>query len=111
MASIYPNDASRQALVVFRMTKGSGEFFDLSTSPITRASFEIGGYTPDENDLNQAEPYFITDACSDVRPTLRSARKTALNMTVFLMSLIKSIVCTAATAMQTARFMRSSNDN
>lgn len=63
MASIYPNDVSRQALVVFRMTKGSGEFFDLSTSPITRASFEIGGYTPDENDLNQAEPYFITGAC------------------------------------------------
>lgn len=43
MADIYPSDASRQVLEVFTMVKGEGEFFDLSTRPITRDTFSIGG--------------------------------------------------------------------
>ena len=38
MAEIYPDPSTRNALEVFRMTEGTGEFFDLSTKPITRGS-------------------------------------------------------------------------
>ena len=34
MKAIYPNAASRTALTVFQIYKGSGEFFDLSQKPI-----------------------------------------------------------------------------
>ncbi len=61
MKEIYPTESSRKALTVFRMTEGSGEYFDLSTKPITRESFAIG---KGSNDVSQRqEPYFITDAC------------------------------------------------
>ncbi|MGI5990592.1 MAG: 4Fe-4S binding protein [Lachnospiraceae bacterium] len=63
MAEIYPTEQSREALVVFRMTSGRGEFFDLSTKPITRESFAIGDAEAAE-DFGTHEPYFITAACS-----------------------------------------------
>lgn len=59
MASIYPNPVSREALEVFHMIEGEGEFFDLSTKPITRADFYIGLNT--ETDSKPA--YFISDRC------------------------------------------------
>lgn len=59
MASIYPDPLSRQALEVFRMTEGRGEFFDLSTKPITRAGFHIGLNT----DTESKPAYFISDKC------------------------------------------------
>lgn len=42
MAEIYPSVESRQALEVFQMYEGKGDFFDLSTKPITRAVFYLG---------------------------------------------------------------------
>lgn len=42
MKQIYPSAASRAALEVFCMTEGEGEFFDLSTKPITRELFLVG---------------------------------------------------------------------
>jgi uncharacterized pyridoxamine 5'-phosphate oxidase family protein/NAD-dependent dihydropyrimidine dehydrogenase PreA subunit len=63
MAEIYPQEESRKALAVFRMVSGEGEFFDLSTRPITRESFAIGGSEVSEDYRKQKEPYFITDAC------------------------------------------------
>lgn len=45
MANIYPTAQSRQALTVFNLYEGTGEWFDLSTKPITRASFSFGGAT------------------------------------------------------------------
>ena len=42
MADIYPDKESRMALEVFRISEGTGEYFDLSTKPITRASFSVG---------------------------------------------------------------------
>lgn len=42
MASIYPTQASREALEVFKIVRARGEYFDLSTQPITRFSFAIG---------------------------------------------------------------------
>ena len=38
MAEIYPTEASREALTVFQIYEGSGEYFDLSKRPIERAS-------------------------------------------------------------------------
>lgn len=62
MAEIYPDESSRMALTVFRLTDGEGEFFDLSTKPVTRASFRLGKGLD-----GKAEPpehgYFITDRC------------------------------------------------
>ena len=61
MASIYPDLKSREALEVFRMTDGKGEFFDLSTKPITRAEFGIGKSAGKKEELKPA--YFISDKC------------------------------------------------
>lgn len=61
MASIYPDPKSREALEVFRMTDGTGEFFDLSTKPITRAEFYVGTNAGKEADIRPA--YFISDQC------------------------------------------------
>lgn len=43
MYEIYPTPESRQALTVFHLYAGSGEWFDLSKKPIERASFTFGG--------------------------------------------------------------------
>lgn len=42
MSEIYASKISREALDVFMIYKGQGEYFDLSTKPITRASFTLG---------------------------------------------------------------------
>ena len=57
MNEIYPTEQSRQALTVFTLFEGSGEWFDLSKKPIERASFSFG------NVKEQQEGYFITDSC------------------------------------------------
>ena len=57
MAKIYPTEESRTALTVFQIYEGSGEWFDLSKSPIERASFAFGGASEIE------EGYFVTDKC------------------------------------------------
>lgn len=57
MRKIYPTEESMQALTVFQIYEGSGEWFDLSKRPIERASFTFGGVE------KKAEGYFITDAC------------------------------------------------
>lgn len=57
MKEIYPTEESMQALTVFQIYEGSGEWFGLSKKPIERASFTFGGAE------KRAEGYFITDAC------------------------------------------------
>ena len=42
MNEIYPTEQSRQALTVFQLYEGSGEWFDLSKKPIERLLFTIG---------------------------------------------------------------------
>ena len=64
MAEIYLTEVSREALVVFTMTEGEGEFFDLSTKPITRHSFCIGETEKGSASGHEREPYLITDACT-----------------------------------------------
>lgn len=65
MADIYPTEISRQALEVFCISDGEGEYFDLSTRPITRGSFKVGDAIdkPEtESEIKQGG-YFITNDC------------------------------------------------
>ena len=57
MNEIYPTEQSRQALTVFYLYEGSGEWFDLSKKPIDRASFTIG------NKKEETQGYEITQKC------------------------------------------------
>lgn len=57
MNEIYPTAPSREALTVFQIYEGTGEWFDLSKKPIERATFTFGGAR------EKAEGYFITNAC------------------------------------------------
>ena len=58
MATIYPSEESRKALEVFCLYKGQGDYFDLSTKPITRGNFSFGG------SKLQEFGYFITEECN-----------------------------------------------
>ncbi|MBR0392125.1 MAG: 4Fe-4S binding protein [Oscillospiraceae bacterium] len=57
MHEIYPTEESMQALTVFQIYEGIGEWFDLSKKPIERDSFTFG------NAQKKEDGYFITDAC------------------------------------------------
>ena len=57
MREIYPTEEAMQALTVFQIYEGTGEWFDLSKKPIERASFTFGGAK------KKVEGYLITDAC------------------------------------------------
>lgn len=61
MAGIYPSKESRAALEVFRLFEGRGEYFDLSTIPITRDYFVIG--ESQDEIYETAFGYFITSEC------------------------------------------------
>ena len=65
MAEIYPDANARMALTVFKMTDGEGEFFDLSTKPITRANFTLGRKTSEVDAVRGG--YYITDKCHGCR--------------------------------------------
>lgn len=83
MTEIYPQEESRTALEVFRVSEGTGEFFDLSVKPIFRDTFLLGGSAagkkpapgqPESTALEQpSQPavqpggYFITDQCRGCR--------------------------------------------
>ncbi|GAF05201.1 4Fe-4S binding protein [Saccharicrinis fermentans] len=57
MSEIYPTAKSRTALEVFCLYRGQGEYFDLSTKPITRGSFSFGGQKL------KTFGYYISDNC------------------------------------------------
>lgn len=57
MNEIYPTEESKQALTVFKLYEGNGEWFDLSKKPIERASFSFG------DACKSNKGYFITDKC------------------------------------------------
>lgn len=64
MKDIYPDASARTALEVFKMKAGQGEYFDLSTKPITRGSFSVG---EEETKAVEKGGYFITDRCHGCR--------------------------------------------
>ncbi|BCN30965.1 4Fe-4S binding protein [Anaeromicropila herbilytica] len=61
MLEIYPSKESQRALEVFRLYQGNGEYFDLSTKPITRHSFIIGHSDNIEKSLEYG--YYINEKC------------------------------------------------
>ena len=78
MHEIYPTEESMQALTVFQIYEGTGEWFDLSKKPIERASFTFGGAS------EKPEGYFITDACIAAEAVRLFALKAVLSQTAFL---------------------------
>lgn len=58
MNEIYPTVQSKQALTVFQIYEGTGEYFDLSKKPIERYSFSFGG----ENKIQHG--YYINGKCT-----------------------------------------------
>ena len=57
MAEIYPDPITRDALEVFQIYEAHGDYFDLSTKPITRRNFSLG------KEKQISGGYFITDQC------------------------------------------------
>ena len=87
MNEIYPDAASRSALTVFVIYKGSGEWFDLSQKPIEKCRKVILSHTP-------------VSAASSAIPNVH---KSALTFLLSLRSFIRKTACIAATVMKSVR--------
>ena len=69
MARIYPTEESREALEVFQIYRGEGEFFDLSQLPPFRQSFAFGGETVHETGYRiRGEACIGCQGCRSVCP-------------------------------------------
>ncbi len=62
MKKIYPTAESQEALTVFKLYEGSGEWFNLSKKPIERVSFTFGEARPKHKGY-----YVATDTCIGCR--------------------------------------------
>lgn len=70
MARIYPTSESREALVVFELYQGEGEYFDLSRLPPFRQRFSLGGEQLQEHVYRIAAQKCIgCTSCLSVCPT------------------------------------------
>lgn len=70
MAKIYPTQKSREALTVFHLDQGEGEYFDLSQLPPFRKSFSFGGVRTQEAAYRIcAEKCIGCQGCLSVCPT------------------------------------------
>ena len=76
MNEIYPTEQSRQALTVFRLYKGTGEWFDLSKKPIERISFTIG------NQTKEFVRYEITNKCTGCKACKAVCPQNCIDFTV-----------------------------
>lgn len=77
MAEIYPEEESRMALTVFRMYEGRGEYFDLSTKPVTRDTFYFGAADRTRRDGG----YHITDRCRGCRLCISKCPQKCIDLT------------------------------
>lgn len=69
MAKIYPTQQSRNALEIFQLYKGEGEYFDLSQLPPYRQSFSFGGEAAHETGYKiDAEKCMGCQGCRSVCP-------------------------------------------
>ncbi|MEE1181958.1 MAG: hypothetical protein UHY90_06855 [Treponema sp.] len=63
MNEIYPTKESQKALTVFKLTKGYGEWFDLSKKPIERISFSLGKSSEEK----KYAAYTINEKCTNCK--------------------------------------------
>lgn len=75
MNEIYPTEESHQALNVFKIYEGSGEWFDLSKKPIERVSFTFGQAE------EKQEGYFIAECCIGCRTCETVCPQTCIDFT------------------------------
>lgn len=76
MNEIYPTEKSRQALTVFQLYEGSGEWFDLFQKPIERASFTIG------NEQTKMQGYEITYKCNGCKACQSVCPQNCIDFTI-----------------------------
>lgn len=76
MNEIYPTEKSRQALTVFQLYEGSGEWFDLSQKPIERVSFTIG------NEQTKMQGYEITHKCNGCKACQSVCPQNCIDFTI-----------------------------
>ncbi|MDO5376786.1 MAG: 4Fe-4S binding protein [Clostridia bacterium] len=70
MAKIYSTEKSREALVVFHLDQGEGEYFDLSQLPPFRQSFGFGGGNAQQSGYRiRVEKCIGCQGCLSVCPT------------------------------------------
>lgn len=70
MARIYPTRRSREALEVFQIYRGEGEYFDLSQQPPFRQSFSFGGAAVHETGYRiRGEKCIGCQGCRSVCPS------------------------------------------
>ena len=68
MLDIYPTEASRSALTVFRIHRGSGEWFDHSKKPIERPEFSFGDFCSGDSEYVISGSYAGCGTCLEVCP-------------------------------------------
>lgn len=73
MCEIYPTKESMQALTVFQIYEGTGEWFDLSKKPIERDSFSFGGAH------REVSGYFINENCTGCRKCLENCPQSCID--------------------------------
>ncbi len=76
MNEIYPTKESRQALTVFQLYEGNGEWFDLSKKPIERISFTVG------NREKEMQGYEITGKCTGCKVCKSVCPQNCIDFTV-----------------------------
>lgn len=86
MSEIYPTEKSREALTVFMLYQGRGEWFDLSKKPIERAVFTFG------NAETVQEGYYITSNCMGCRTCETVCPQACIDFTV-MPAVIEQVHC------------------
>lgn len=78
MNEIYPSVESRNALEVFQMYEGQGEYFDLSVKPIYREPFYLGG---NHETRTNAHGFYITESCNQCGKCLTECPQGCIDVT------------------------------
>lgn len=84
MNEIYPDKQSRSALTVFQLYEGTGEWFDLSSKPIERASFSFGGVA------QESGGYYITNQCTGCKKCYEKCPQKCIDFSVKPAEIIQS---------------------
>lgn len=75
MNEIYPSMESRNALEVFQMYEGQGEYFDLSVKPIYRDTFYLGKVVAP---MRRSMAFMLRETAINAENACRNVHRTAL---------------------------------